>query len=697
MTGISSVLDIAKQALSVSQYALSVTGQNIANVDNTTYSRQVVGLSSTGTLVIDGLAYGTGVEITEVKSVYDETLETYLNDQRSSLSAYEEMATKLSRIEDIFSLGTDSALDTLLSDFWNSWADLADTPSGTAERDAVYESAEAIIAGLNTMGEELTKLSATLNSEIKSGVNSINTLTAQIADLNRSIVTLEAQGSVDANDLRDQRAVLVSDLSELLNISTYEQSNGSLVINTASGSTTLVSNDSARPLSVTGGRIMWESTGGEVDITEQITGGSMGGWLDIRDETIPKYQAELDTLVDSLVWSVNYQHSQGVGLTYFSEAVTGTYEVDGSGLMSTLEYADKVDTDGAFKVWVADTGTEPVTYTAVEVDLSNLAPDSSSTMDVSGTANSVGDTYVLTVEPPGESIGGTSAVTVSWTSAQGSGSFTVAANDTSAVVEVDGIEITFSGASGPFEGDTFVITTDADGVPTENVSDYTLSDFADDFNTAMDNAMTAAGYSLGDGVRASVVDGRIVFTPSSSDYQFAFGDDGDTGYEESGLAAALGVNTFFTGNNAYDIGINERLSDTNNIAAGQVDSETGECASGSNANALLLAECGDITFDIATWTFERGGTAFSSSMNIGADGYFETMVSNLGITSASVERNLETAETLMSGLQDRRDSVSAVSLDEEMINLTKYQNAYNAASKLLSIANEMLDTLLSTL
>jgi flagellar hook-associated protein 1 FlgK len=72
------------------------------------------------------------------------------------------------------------------------------------------------------------------------------------------------------------------------------------------------------------------------------------------------------------------------------------------------------------------------------------------------------------------------------------------------------------------------------------------------------------------------------------------------------------------------------------------------------------------------------------------------MVSNLGILIDSVDRNQETAESLMQELQERRDGVSAVSLDEEMINLVKYQNAYNAASKLLTVADEMMDTIMST-
>jgi flagellar hook-associated protein 1 FlgK len=193
------------------------------------------------------------------------------------------------------------------------------------------------------------------------------------------------------------------------------------------------------------------------------------------------------------------------------------------------------------------------------------------------------------------------------------------------------------------------------------------------------------------GVTASVSGGAMVFTPDSSDFQFAFGGD------DSGLGAALGINTFFTGSNADDIGINAVLFDTDLIAVGQLDA-AGAIASGDNSNALLLAEAGELSVQIDVYTYDRTSDPPSTAFTITTttDTYYQTMVSNLGVLTDSVDRSVETAETMMSQLQEERDSVSAVSLDEEMINLVKYQNAYNAASKLLKVADEMLDTIIST-
>ncbi len=687
MTGISSTLDIAKQALCNNQYAISVTGQNIANVGNAGYSRQLISIKSGDSLVQGGLAFGTGAQIAEIKSACDQTLEKWLSGQQSDLSAYEEMTSCITYIGDIFSTDTDAGLDTLFSNFWNSWSDLSNTPTGSAERTAVYESGAALVAQFNTTSEALQSLSIDLDREIDVAVETVNTLTAQIDRLNGSITAMEAGGSICANDLRDQRQALVSELSSLMEVSTHEQANGALTVTTASGSAILVNDAGARDLSVSGGRILWEGSAGPVDITDRLSGGSIGGWLDIRDETVPTYQAQLDALSETLIWNVNHQHSQGVGLTFFSGEVTGSYPVDESGLLSTLSYADNIDTSRDFKMWIENTNTDPATFSEVVVDLSGAAPVSAATMTVGGIANCAGDTYVLKVAPPGASIGDGSDVTVTWTGARTAGAFTVAAGDTTATATVDGMDITFSGLTGPFEGDTFVITTDADGVPFENVSSYTLEDFAQAFNTAA----TAAG----GGVTASVAEARIVFSADSPDFRFAFGDDGSTGYSESGLAAALGVNTFFTGSCAMSMGINETLSDADAIAAGKVDAQTGSNASGDNSNALLLSECGNVTVNMARWTFARGDGAATSMSSSSTDTYYQTLIASLGIESASIDQRQNTAAMLMNSLQERRDSLSAVSLDEEMINLVNYQNAYSAASKLLSITDEMLDTLLS--
>ncbi len=594
MIGINATLDIAKQAIQANQYGLNVTGQNIANVDNPNYSRQLMELNSGGSLKVGGLVFGTGVDVTQIASSVDSLLQSWMNNEQSTASAYDKKSGNLNYVQDIFNLDTDSSLDSLFSDFWNSWSKLSNVPDGSSERAGVLESGNAIVQQFNDMSDGLNNLSSDVNNRIDVAVDSINGITAQIDKLNKSIVSIEAQQGAVANDLRDERTALVSKLSGLLDITTYEQSDGSLLVTAARGSAILVGSGGTRELSTgDGGRIMWESSGGPVDISDQISGGSLGGWLDIRDEVIPEYQSELDSLARAFMWNVNYQHSQGVGLNYFSDAVTGSSATDASAgnQLDSLDFFNNVDPSGTFSTWIHDSSTD--TNTKVGIDFSSYGIGASSTMQ----------------------------------------------------------------------------------------------DLADAFN----QALTDQGAT---GVTATVnADGdQIIFTPDSSNYQFAFGED------DSGLAAALGVNTFFTGSGADDMGINSQLSDTDNIAAGQLDPTTGEIAAGDNSNALLLAECGEISMDMNVYSYDRTSDppSTASTITTTTDSYYQTMVSNLGVLTDNVNRNLETSQAMVSELQDQRDSISGVSLDEEMINLTKYQNSYNAASKLLKVADEMLDTIIST-
>ena len=529
MAGISTTLDIARQALLTNQYGLSVTGQNIANADNANYSRQLMELDTAGSITVAGLVFGRGVEVTQIKGAVDASLQRWLTNEQSTLSSYEQMATNLDHIEDIFSLDTDNALDVLFSDFWNSWSALSNLPSGTAERSAVLESGEAIVAQLNSMGENLTALSNTITEKIEVAVDSINEISAGIYELNKSIVAIESRENAIANDMRDERAAMVTRLSELINITTYEQGDGSLLVTTANGSAILVGTGGAKELSADTGQVTWESTGGSLDISDQVTGGSIGGWLDMRDEVIPEYRANLDELAEAFIWNVNSQHSQGVGMAYFSGPLTGSYAVDTltTSQLDTLDFYDNVDLAGDFSFWVADSSAPPTTYTET-------------------------------------------------------------------VLNFDALGIT--GAS-------------------------TMADLA----AAWNGAVT--------GVTASVSNGQLVLTPDSADYQFAFGGD------DAGLAAALGINTFFTGTDIETIDIQGQIYDTDTICAGQLDPATGDVAAGDNANALLLAECGEVTVDIDLWKFERGGTNTSSTITTTTDFYYQNVVSKLGIAASAVNRN----------------------------------------------------------
>jgi flagellar hook-associated protein 1 FlgK len=179
---------------------------------------------------------------------------------------------------------------------------------------------------------------------------------------------------------------------------------------------------------------------------------------------------------------------------------------------------------------------------------------------------------------------------------------------------------------------------------------------------------------------------------NTDDIGFAFSDDASS---SSGLVAAAGINTFFKGYDAMTMEINDALKDTRLIASAVIDYETGRISQGDNTNALAMADIQYQDREMKLWTFQRGEEAQSSITNASLDNYYTRMVSSLGITSRSIKNSKAFADIMVNNMTEQRNSVSAVSLDEEMIELMKFQHAFSAASKLLTVSDEMLNTLIA--
>ncbi len=870
MPGIGLVMNIAKEAVAAQQVGLNVVGNNIANVNTPSYSKQYVPHTSKNPLPYRGLLVGTGVDVEQIQQSSDQMLENRLVQQKSYLASYEEASAFLGVMETLFNENSDSSIGGLISEFWNSWHDLSNNPTGTSERDAVYENGVRIAERLDTMNTDLATLKSDLNREIESTLLRVNSIADEIAKINNEIIGLELRRT--ANDQRDKRNALLSEMAELVDVYTFEQDNGSMTVTTASGYT-IVNGPDTFNLAMTGDEIYWEGSNNQnVDVTDRFTSGKIGGWLDMRDETLAKFEADLETLAKEFIWTVNYQHSQGVGVKLFDSAITGTYQADATGLFDTLAHASKIDYTEDFKVWVHNDGTSPATANAYQIDMDIatatptyggnfavadgqyaieilqggtvgtddiqfrweeaggasgtvtmssavatvslnsgtltftagdvLASGNAVTintaaatgapaplvMSVSGAANSILDMYQFKVISTTNGTVGTDTIDIEWSSAQGSGSFTLDASTTS--VDVDGMTLDFT--SGILAaGDVFTIATDSTGATTTNLRSewhWTQDSFVRRFNdqvvgvTASRNAnntltltpttdgpglsninfsdlngftaanttitvntlagMTAdnnqfrldwdgaawaisnngayggaqvlaggdaGGFELdldGDNsaditvafaanVTAIAPNSYLEFDVNASgiNYDFGFGDDQFT---DSGVAAALGFNTFFAGHDTMTIEMNTVLAEKDNIAVAQIDGTTGTFGVGDNANALAIADLQTVSRTFAQWTYTRGQEATSSAMTTTLEGYHQVLIGGIGIQTLNVSRSRDFAEVMVNKLGEQRDTISGVSLDEEMVNMMKYQHAYTVASKLLKVADEMLTTLIAT-
>ena len=965
------VLNTAKLALSAQQQGLSVTSHNIANVNSPYYSRQTLTHASTDPVSIGDLYMGTGVEASSITRYADQYLENRLTDLKSDLAASEETEGYLKILESALSENSENGISHIMSEFWNTWHDLSNNPRGAPERQSVYEKGVQLSERFDTLTNDFLQIEEDLDNEISGVISQVGTIASQIADINNEVIGLDDNNV--AYDLLDQRNELLNELADLVDVNAFELSDGSLSIVTAGGYD-LVVQTSSRSLTFESDSVMWENSyGGTVDITDDLAGGKIKGWLEMRDEIMAKYQAQLDGLSREFIWNVNYEHSQGVGQQDFSSAVTGTYATDSSEMLATLDFGHKIDYTEDFKMYVNTSGSDLYPFVTVDMGLTSNNPtytgtftetDSTYTITITsagtvqsndigfewsetggssgtgtmlaandfvtidgmqldftagaslvagntlkintdgggndvpvvltptGTANSILDNYKFTVSSvtgDGEIGAAGDTVTIDWSNSFTSGSFTL--TETTKTATVDGMPLTFTDGGRFVADDAFTIETDSTGSPTEYMmSDWhwTLDSFTDQFNreataagmgvtasysgsdynvtftpdtgntiafpgsytmaevTSSDGSLIDAGtmevletdeltingtavratvagddtdsssdntgsatataaaindststtgvsayaekttFALGTasnyedllagdltingdavigtvsdadtlvsvinsdvtGVTASAngdyitltatdgrniqlaTDGDMVGTMTFANFDLDGGvvldkvirgnvtlysdaaitiagnTPGDVGFSagttalatstDSGLTAALGINTFFDGNDAQTISVNSLLEDQSYIAAAQIDSTTGEFGVGDSRNAIAIADLQYSTTNIGKWTYTRGSDATTINLSLSLEDYYQSMVGSIGIKSAAVSRSVEFSEVFASKLTEQRDNLSAVSLDEEMINLMKYQHAYTVASKLISVADELLITLINT-
>jgi flagellar hook-associated protein 1 FlgK len=206
--------------------------------------------------------------------------------------------------------------------------------------------------------------------------------------------------------------------------------------------------------------------------------------------------------------------------------------------------------------------------------------------------------------------------------------------------------------------------------------DFDADDSLQDICDAINNALTGDN----DPVATITPNGSLTITaPTGVEFAFA-NEEADDGSGAAGLLAALGINTYFSGDNALNIEVCESVSENVGlIAAGRL-TDDGEYAVGDNRNALDLFDLKD-----------------ANTMNNGSESFNEAIInwsSELGSTVASAKDNYLLAETTFTELMEQRDNISAVSLDEEMVKLIQYQRSYQMAAKLISAADELLTTLL---
>jgi flagellar hook-associated protein 1 len=309
VSGLNTSMAIAVQALQAEQGALTVTTNNISNVNTPGYSRQIAVLNENPTFQDNGVTFGGGVTLEQFQSVRDQLLQLRLYEETQHQGNSQTQLNYLNQVEGIFS-DPSQGVGGALSAFFNSLSQLSTNPTDTGARQQVLTAANNLAGSFHQAVSSLGTIQAGLDQSVPQTVDQINRLTSQIAVLNGQVAQTQGLGR-DPGATQDQRDELIRQLSTLVNVSVTQTEHG-LTLTTANGVPLVVSNksfDLAAGANGSGSQDVFSAQG--QDITGQIQGGQLGGTLQVRDQVIPKILTQLDTLASQLATTVNTQHQAG--------------------------------------------------------------------------------------------------------------------------------------------------------------------------------------------------------------------------------------------------------------------------------------------------------------------------------------------------------------------------------------------------
>lgn len=705
MFGANSILDMGRWALFASQMSIRVTGENIANVNTEGYSRRSVRLEEGTSIDYRPGQMGTGVRAAEVMRHFDKYVEMQYLDQASSQSRYTELYDGLRTVEALFNESQGLGISDNISAFFNSWNDLTQRADDYGTRKALLDTTATLTSTLRSADADLELMQNRVDELITYEVQNANEIIERIAAINNEIAVHENVGINEPNRLFDERSQLTRDLAEIIDINIIDLGENKYTVMTKGGQV-LVDRDQHYELEFAGpatvkqldpdsdfaGTVYFDGQDNYEYTIDILTDGVVGSagtpnvatfrvsldggdtWLLDEDGAVKEFSARPeaqsvqandlglwfgmnsnsrisptgtlnagDTFTirpqSGLYWVENTSHKENITPQIDFTGIDDPQRTTGGRLAGLFnlrdsyvgKYRDKLDAFAENLIW--------------EVNRLHSQGVGLSKFDhVDGTYGVADTTFAL----------GSDASGLTFHSKIAAGSVMFYCYDKSTGLQTSGAALDFSDAAGQQNFDPEV---------------HNLEDVADAFNR-----------TFGDHLTASIVNNKLSID-ADSDKQFAFGAD------STGLMAALGVNTLFDGTDATDITLNTKITgQLDYLATGHVNG-SGEGNAGDNNTALAIADLQEK--NVTIYTVQEGRTTQSLL------DYYNGIVGNIGSDVSNVQFSQEYFTSMAEDLNDRQQELAGVNLDEEMANLIRYQHSYTAAAKLITTADQMLQTVLS--
>lgn len=412
----SSMLSIGVSGLQAAQTALATNSNNIANVYTPGYSRETVELNGNS---------GGGVSVASISRQTDSYLSAQLDSAMSASTALETHEANISQIDNLLA-DDEAGLAPLMQEFFGAIEGVASQPSDPAARESLLGSAESLAGQFNAFSAYLDDMDSAVNSQLGDVVGDINTATSQIASLNEQISLTRARTGEEPLGLLDQRDQAVTDLQTLVGVEVQEQDgrlsvslgNGQLLVNGSSNYELAVEPD---PQDMSRSVVTYSVAPGVTSAIDeaQLEGGTLGGLLSFRADSLEPTQNQLGQLAAGLALTFNAQHADGVdangnaGSDFFTlgdpEVLPASGNAAGADLEVTFAPATQQEGDDFYSV--ALTGDdyrlslEGGTYQLENLSsgaVQTLTPDSEGVMRQDGlvfTATGMADGDSFTIQP----------------------------------------------------------------------------------------------------------------------------------------------------------------------------------------------------------------------------------------------------------------------------------------------------------
>ncbi len=716
-------LSIAVSGLIAARQSLSTISHNIANSSREGYSRQRVELGARPPELSGAGYFGTGVLTQDITRVYDQFQARNVRDGTTSFNQFDTFFDFAAQIDNILA-DPQVGVVPVLDDFFDAVQAVADDPTSVAARTAMLGEAGSMISRFDFLYQRLTDIGQSINTEIKSVTTEINGIASAIGNLNEQMLLSGSNGK-QANDLLDQRDILVQDLSKLVAVRTFEQADGSLNVFVGNGQPLVVGplsqvlttvNSAADPTRL---EIAFVQGSTPIEISSLLSGGKIGGLLDYRNQLLEPAINGLGRVAIGLADSFNDQHKLGqdlngsLGSNFFKVASpqvlvnannTGTATVAGSIVnvddLTNSDYALTYNGGNAYTLTrLSDNTTTAIStggaspFVTEEIDGFSLT--------ITGTVGAVvGDRYLIQPTRAG---------------ARDIGALITDPEDIAAAAPIRTVN-TFANT-----GDG-VISSGTVNSPNNQVTITFTAPAVFDVVDNTTGATLATGLAYGGGPQNVSFNGWTVTlngAPNAGD-TFSIDQVVTTPGASNGGSGTIGAATVSTAGSDPDLRDPVTITFNNPPTTYTVTgSTTGSPTAGITYTAGQPISFNGWTVDISgtpavgdTFTIGPNTNGVSDNRNAlilaglqnartlgnGTASYSDTygeLVADVGTRTRQAEISTESQRVLLNQAITAREATSGVNLDEEAANLVKFQQLFQANAQVIATANSLFQEIIA--